>query len=292
MEINVIGSKENWVNRPKLMEEDNVYFHDLPSLGSKPIELFKFFRKVKKCMILYWVVDNTTEKKLKPLPSSLLYPMIRTVVKKPGGPSIVVEDAQGQSSLSKIADISVINSQDYLDSIKAAYFLSECGHPSSIYKEKRQRERINWLRENASGKILEIGCSTGFVLEYVGGGTGLDLDDLRLEYARKKYPQCTFVSGDAAKMDFKDGEFDTVMIPDILEHVELPHAKKIVKECLRVGKKLIITVPNAGKPNYDKTLVENPEHRWFPTEKLMLEMVDPKAKISFSQELDFIYVAL
>jgi SAM-dependent methyltransferase len=289
MEINVIGRKEDWGLKPQLTEEDHVYFHELPNFGANPVEIFKFFRKVKKCMVLYWIVDQGTEKKLKPLPAWLLRPAIRTVVKKPGGPSIVIEDRFG-TALKRLGDISVTSDEDYLNVMKEAYFLGECGHPSIIYKEKKQKQRIDWLKENVTGRVLEIGCSTGFVLNYVGGGVGVDVDKLRLEYAKKTYPQSQFSFADAAKMSFTDKEFDTVMIPDILEHVEMTHAALIVKEAMRVAKKLIITVPNAGKPNYDEALVENPEHRWFPTEKLMGEMVGQGAQITFSPDHDFIYV--
>lgn len=289
MEINVIGRKEDWGSRPQLTQEDRVHFHDLPNLSKNPINLFKFFRKIKKCMVLYWIVDEATEKKLNVLPSSVLFPAIRTIIKKPGGPAIVIEDAFG-TRLGRLGDIVLSKNDDYLKNIKDAYFLGECGHPSIIYKEKKQKQRIDWLKKNVSGRVLEIGCSTGFVLNYVGGGVGVDIDQLRLEYAKKTYPRCQFLYADAAKMNFADQEFDTVMIPDILEHVEMEHAARIVKEALRVGKKLIITVPNAGKANYDKALVENPEHRWFPTRNLMTDMIGKEAEITFSPDTDFIYV--
>jgi hypothetical protein len=289
MEINVIGNKERWGDRPKLMDDDHVYFHDLPDLTKNPLHLVKFFRNVKKSMVLYWLIDDDTTTKLPTLPGRLLNKVIRTIIKKPGGPAIIIERLKA-SPLESVADIVVASSKHHSQTIKEAYFLAECGHPSIIYKEKKQRERIDWLKDNSDGRILEIGCSTGFVLNYVGGGTGADLDPLRLEYASLKYPKNKFLQLDAAKMPFKDKEFDTVMIPDILEHVEFEHAKKIVKEAFRVGKKLIVTVPNASKPHYDKALVENPEHRWFPTEILMREMITSEAAITFSRDKDFIYV--
>jgi hypothetical protein len=229
MEINVIGRKEDWGTRPQLTPEDHFYFYELPDFGKSPAKLFRFFRKIKKCMVLYWIVDDKTEKKLRLLPLSLLLPLIRLVIKKPGGPSIVVEDDFG-TALRNLSDILVSKDNDYLRTIKDAYFLAECGHPSLIYKEKKQKERIDWLKKNVSGRVLEIGCSTGFVLNYVGGGVGVDVDKLRLEYAKKTYPQSHFVFADAAEMKFLDEEFDTVMIPDILEHVEKDHASRIVKE--------------------------------------------------------------
>jgi SAM-dependent methyltransferase len=291
MEINVIGRKGEGWNHPKLMDDDRVHFHELPDFGLNFVDFYKFLRRTKKCMVLYWRVDEETTKKLPPIPRPVLKVLARTILKKPGGPAIVIEDTTGKNRYASVGDLTFNSkNEDYLGMIRKAYFLAECGHPSSIYKEPKQRERISWLKKQADNKVLEIGCSTGYVLNYIGGGTGVDVDEIRLQYAQEKYPQSKFLKMDAAKMPFEDCEFDTVMIPDILEHVEMPHAQKIVDEAYRVGKKLVITVPNAGKPNYDKDLVENPEHRWYPTEALMRKMVGPDAAITLSENDDFIYV--
>ena len=292
MEINVIGSPKDWPGKPGLMEEENIYFLDLPNVATNPLQFFIFLRKAKKCMILYWVVTEETAKLLPRLPHLILFPLIRLIIKKPGGPAIAIKNLSRDSSFSALADVQVPESESHSAVIKRAYFAAECGHPGIIYHQPMQKERIEWLKVQSRGKILEIGTSTGFVLDYVGGGTGIDIDTLRLEYAKLKYPRSQFVNGDASSMSFTNSEFDTVMIPDILEHVEQVHAKKIVDEASRVGKRLLITVPNAGKKNYDKDLVENPEHKWFPTKAIMQEMVGLKAKITFSPNEDFIYVVL
>lgn len=289
--MNVIGgTPAAFSGRPKLMEDDRQYFYDLPELGLHPLKWVRFFRKAKKCMILYWMVDERTDSKLPPLPKALVLPLIRAVIKRPGGPAIVVEDPSGKSAVRGLADLVTRDRSEYADVVKKAYFIAECGHPSAIYREPMQRERIEWLKSQAAGKVLEIGCSTGFVLNYVGGGVGVDIDELRLEYARARYPRSSFLKADAAAMTFADGEFDTVMIPDILEHVEYEHARRIVREACRVGNRLVITVPNAGKPNYDKALVENPEHRWFPTEATARALVDGACEVTYSRGGDFIYV--
>lgn len=286
MQINVIGNKNLWPGKPGLLEAESVYFYDLPHFGLNPIWVFKFFRQIKKCMIIYWIEDDSTAKGLGAFPGILSF--IRMIIKKPNGPAIVIKPKAENSKLAPIADV-LDQGQDRKTLFKEAYFVAQCGHPVQIYNEPIQKERIQWLRKNREGKVLEIGCSTGFVLNYVGGGIGVDLDELRLEYAKKTYPHCTFISADAAKMPFSDHELDTVMIPDILEHVPREHAQKIINESMRIGKRLLVTVPNAGKPNYRKDLVENPEHLWFPTEKIMYEMLGPKAQISLSPGQDFIY---
>lgn len=137
---------------------------------------------------------------------------------------------------------------------------------------------------------MEVGCATGYILNYLGGGTGIDIDRHRIEFARKKHPNSTFLVQDAAKTTFKSKDFDTIIIPDILEHVPYETVPKIIKECKRIGKKILITVPNAGKNNCDKNLIENPEHLWFPTKKIIRKILGNKAIIEFSRNKDFIFV--
>ncbi len=288
MQINVIGRSKDWPGKPGLMDDESVHFFELPRFGFNPLQIYKFFRRVKKGMILYWVVDENTS--LGPFPLQVVLPMVRTIIKKPGGPAIVLKSKNNRSETwQNFADV-VAGDRSHAEVMQEAYFQAECGHPKSIYREAMQKERIEWLREKSQGHILEIGCSTGFVLDYVGGGVGVDTDELRLRYAQATYPQSKFICADAANMPFGDRSFDTVMIPDILEHVEIAHAQKIVDEAVRVGKRLLITVPNAGKANYNKALVENPEHKWFPTTEIMKSMVGPQAQLSLSRFEDFIYV--
>jgi len=72
-----------------------------------------------------------------------------------------------------------------------------------------------------------------------------------------------------------------------LEHLALDQVKKVLTECKRVGKTLLITLPNADKPNYDRSLVENPEHKWLPTNELVAKLVEASS-VEHTEEDDFI----
>ncbi|MFH0890144.1 MAG: class I SAM-dependent methyltransferase [Candidatus Aenigmatarchaeota archaeon] len=165
-------------------------------------------------------------------------------------------------------------------------------HPDRIYLIPQQTERVAWLKKHANGKILEIGCSTGYIIEKVGGIVGLDIDRYRIKQAKKMRKNVDFVIADATAQPFRNNSFDTVIIPDTLEHVDFGKAKKIVKESLRVGRKVLITVPNAAKKNYDKTLVENPEHVWRPTPQLVENLCLNKPRIEYTKNEDFMLVTL
>jgi glycosyltransferase involved in cell wall biosynthesis len=161
--------------------------------------------------------------------------------------------------------------------------------PEEVYQEKRQRERMNWLKKNLSGGSLEIGCATGYVTNYVGADVGLDLNQYRVRVAKQKYREKDFIVASARLLPFKENAFSTVLIPEILEHVSLSHASEILAESKRVSREILITLPNAEKNNYDKNIVENPEHKWFPTKEIVQKLVK-ECVIEYSEEKDFILV--
>jgi glycosyltransferase involved in cell wall biosynthesis len=162
-------------------------------------------------------------------------------------------------------------------------------HPNAVYEDAMQKERIDWLKNNVSGKSLEIGCASGYVTNYVGASVGLDLNGRRIKHAKNSYPNLDFIIASAFNLPFKEKAFDTVLIPEILEHVPLKDAKVAISEAKQIANKILITLPNAGKPDCIKALVENPEHLWFPTEELVRGLIE-NCKINFSSENDFILV--
>ena len=170
-----------------------------------------------------------------------------------------------------------------------AYLEVLSGHPDVIYDNRKQKERIDWLKENVSGNALEIGCAGGFVTSYTNADVGLDINAWRTKFAKAKHPEKDFITASAFSLPFTDKAFDTILIPEILEHVQLPQAENIISESKRVAHKILATLPNADKVNYDKSIVENPEHMWFPTKKIVLDLVK-NCKIQYTSENDFMLV--
>jgi glycosyltransferase involved in cell wall biosynthesis len=164
-------------------------------------------------------------------------------------------------------------------------------HPDTLYESERQKERLDWLKNNLSGNSLEIGCATGYVADYSGVSVGLDLNVYRLRLAKRRYHGKDFVLSNAMYLPFKEKAFETVLIPEILEHLPLELAGKIVLEARYVGERLLITLPNADKVNYDKSIVEAPEHLWFPTKELVQKIVKD-CQIDYSKEKDFMFVSV
>jgi len=149
-----------------------------------------------------------------------------------------------------------------------------------FYNKPHQRKRLQWLKENSKGRILEVGCSTGYTLDYVDGHVGIDIDKARLGRARKLRPHLTFQYADACNLPFKDKEFDTVLVPEVLEHVPYEKAKEIVREATRVGKQVLITIPRQEK------YLRNPEHLWIPTDISIMERFLKGYMYSINNEIE------
>lgn len=109
---------------------------------------------------------------------------------------------------------------------------------------KLNPERVGLLEKYVVGeKVLDIGCGTGIYVDYLAKkgkkATGVDFVKEFIDYAKKHY-QGEFLVANAYKLPFKDKLFDTVIMFDILEHLE--NEEKALKEAQRVGRERIILI--------------------------------------------------
>lgn len=105
--------------------------------------------------------------------------------------------------------------------------------------------KIKEIIPHISGKkVLDIGCGPGHLVDILSkkgfDSFGIDSTPSFINYA-KKNKKGTFKIGNANKTQFKSKEFDTVILKSVLEH--LKDDKIALKEALRIGKKIIIIVP-------------------------------------------------
>ncbi|MCO6003711.1 methyltransferase domain-containing protein [Actinoallomurus purpureus] len=120
-------------------------------------------------------------------------------------------------------------------------------YKGEIWAESTQRvarDRIHWLVAQATGEVLDIGCSQGIasILCARRGLTvlGVDIQADRIEYAKKESEgepedvraRLDFRVADASALDLPDGSFDTVIMGEIVEHSE--DASPLLKEAARV----------------------------------------------------------
>jgi len=146
------------------------------------------------------------------------------------------------------------------------------------YKDVDQQERLEWLESNLVGRVLDIGCGLGTLLHsYSGPGVGIDK---RLYYVAKAQLDnqndghefyCVDVLGG---LPFDDESFDVVVLAEVLEHMTFSNAVYVLKEALRCGNAVVLTLPYMRKEGYNLGDVESGEHRWSPTLDMVKWLVE------------------
>ena len=122
-----------------------------------------------------------------------------------------------------------------------------------------QMARLDWLKANVQGTVLDVGCNFGFVTAYVGGHAGVDISEGSIHIAKLLAAHRDFRVADAKALPFEDDSFDTVLLCEVLEHLALPdEVLQALREAQRVARKhILITVPA-----YDSEESTNKKHRW------------------------------
>src|SRR3989344_7740900 len=88
-----------------------------------------------------------------------------------------------------------------------------------------------------TGRILDLACGIGEFSVYFDKDkyVGVDLSEKYIEYGRKKFDK-NLIVGDALKLDFKNKEFDSVLVIGFLHHLDDDTVEKVLKEVSRVLK--------------------------------------------------------
>jgi 2-polyprenyl-3-methyl-5-hydroxy-6-metoxy-1,4-benzoquinol methylase len=116
------------------------------------------------------------------------------------------------------------------------------------------RSKLNRIRTTVGlckGKVLELGCGEGHLTEEVRNQgfeiTGVDMNVEKIERAQYRCPDISFIQSDVLKLSLPPGSFDTVILPELLEHVPEETGNKMLDTAWRLLKiqgRLIVSVPN------------------------------------------------
>lgn len=99
---------------------------------------------------------------------------------------------------------------------------------------------------------LEIGCGEGNNLLRLARHAkcfGVDLFPRKIHFAAAEIPAANFAVADAEHLPYPDGAFQSLLIRDLLHHIEEP--RRVLEEAVRVlapGGRLFLLEPNARSP--------------------------------------------
>ena len=123
----------------------------------------------------------------------------------------------------------------------------------NIYDKEMDLDRVKRIKEIApfkrikrelvkgnvkdSGKIIEIGCGLGEYLELFKKAElyGTDISLAALEKAKLYCKRAKFFRADCRKLPLDNESFDSVLLPDIIEHID--DYEKVLDEAARITKK-------------------------------------------------------
>ena len=102
---------------------------------------------------------------------------------------------------------------------------------------------------NEKSRVLDVGCGDGILMEFLSKNKIVDVRGL--EISKEKVKKClskglAVVEGDAENdlKQFPDLSFDYVILSQTLQAFMNP--ENVIKDLLRIGKKVIVTIPNFG----------------------------------------------
>jgi len=123
------------------------------------------------------------------------------------------------------------------------YWEDKMAQALETWGENNSWHEIVFLMAGLQGKVLDIACGTGKVMEVLDHKlglqpTGCDISDFLLEKAQLRgIPKERLFLEDATKMSFADGQFDYGYSIGSLEHFTEDGISLFMKECHRVVRK-------------------------------------------------------
>jgi 2-polyprenyl-3-methyl-5-hydroxy-6-metoxy-1,4-benzoquinol methylase len=109
--------------------------------------------------------------------------------------------------------------------------------------------------------ILDAGCGSGMLSALITAQdpsirlTGLDANPAAIAFCREKWQHLgnvRFVQGQIDELQqFPDGAFDRISFLEVIEHLTVPQAERVLREfhrSLRTGGLLVISTPNRNSP--------------------------------------------
>jgi SAM-dependent methyltransferase len=135
--------------------------------------------------------------------------------------------------------------EGYAEAESADYLLEETGQRATAQGQLRQIERLV-----APGRLLDLGCWTGFLLDEARlrgwSVVGVEPSEFASSFARERLG-LDVITSDLFTVSLDRGSFDAVVLGDVIEHLPDPGAAlDHVASLIRPGGVLQLALPDAG----------------------------------------------
>lgn len=153
--------------------------------------------------------------------------------------------------------------QSYFDKydLCGAYHWIECDKKSPGNFYNPALEARYWVinkRILDGGRALDIGCGDGYLMGQISSRceetVGIDAEKTAIDLANKilvTYKNCTAYQGSCYELQLLEGQFDTILMADVIEHLEAPElALKRITQIMKSTGTLYLTTPKLkpGQP--------------------------------------------
>lgn len=116
---------------------------------------------------------------------------------------------------------------------------------------RARRDRYHATARLCRGRVIELGCGEGDLTRKIHDRglevMGVDISREKIQKARELHPGITFLDCDICALDLPPQSFDTVVIAEVLEHVDEKVGAEMLRRAwsfLRPRGRLVVSVPN------------------------------------------------
>lgn len=118
-----------------------------------------------------------------------------------------------------------------------------------VSRSTAERHRV--IADLCRGRVIELGCGAGALAGAIAASglqvLGVDMNQPKIDQARQRYPDVSFIQSDILDLDLGGQRFDTVVLAEVLEHVPEEIGSRVLEKAWSLvsdGGRFVISVPN------------------------------------------------